>query len=80
MKTFYCNNLFPKGYFSPGVPHHGECPLQQPYSSGFKTVVIQPTHQQVLWTPLKYIPNAANSHLPHQPSQKSLPCRAKVSL
>lgn len=27
MKMFYCNNLFPKGYLSPGVPsHHGECP------------------------------------------------------
>lgn len=23
---FYSNNLLRKSYFSPGVPHHGECP------------------------------------------------------
>lgn len=35
MKMFYCIKFFPKGCFSPGVPHHGGCLLQQPCSSGY---------------------------------------------
>lgn len=45
---------------------------------GYDTVVAQPTHQQTLWTPLKYTPNATNSHH-QQPSLNHYPLWPKLA-
>lgn len=78
MKIFYDINVFLKDRLSPGAPVMLNALSNNPDGCGYDTVVAQPTHQQTLWTPLKYTPNATNSHH-QQPSLNHYPLWPKLA-